>query len=184
MPDPTQDLGKIRVADLNQSVTTQVQLRPDPAACAEIAAQLKLMGLRKLRFDARIEASGNRDWQLTGTLGATVVQPCGVTLAPVTTRIDTSVRRLFVADLEEPEGDEVEMPDDEDQERLGREIDVAAVMTEALALALPLYPRADDAELEQTDFTEPGKEALRDEDVKPFAALAALKASLNKTDDG
>ena len=35
------------------------------------------------------------------------------------------------------------MPEDDTIEKLGREIDLAAVMIEALSLALPLYPRAD-----------------------------------------
>ncbi|CAN0590320.1 unnamed protein product [Ectocarpus sp. 12 AP-2014] len=66
-------------------------------------------------------------------------------------------------------------------EPLGREIDLNAVMIEALSLALPTYPRADTAELGQAVFTEPGKAAMTDDDTKPFAALAALKAAQSDT---
>ena len=50
---------------------------------------------------------------------------------------------------------------------------------EALSLAIPLYPRAEDATLGEAVFTEPGKQAMTDEDAKPFAGLASLRESLN-----
>jgi uncharacterized metal-binding protein YceD (DUF177 family) len=51
-------------------------------------------------------------------------------------------------------------------------------LAEALALALPLYPRAPGAELGEAAFTEPGKPVLRDEDARPFAGLAHLRDKL------
>jgi hypothetical protein len=53
-----------------------------------------------------------------GRLGATVVQPCVATLAPVTTRIETGVTRRYLADWQEPEGEEAEMPEDDTTEAL------------------------------------------------------------------
>jgi hypothetical protein len=53
-----------------------------------------------------------------------------------------------------------------------------AVLAEALALALPDYPRAPGAELGQAVFAEPGIEPLRDEALRPFAGLAAFKDRL------
>jgi hypothetical protein len=44
--------------------------------------------VRKLRFIGTLEPEGAQDWRLTADLGATVVQPCVVTLAPVTTRLE------------------------------------------------------------------------------------------------
>ncbi|MBB97714.1 MAG: hypothetical protein CML68_24335 [Rhodobacteraceae bacterium] len=173
----------LRVADLNQASATAFSLQPDAPALKAIATELGLDGLRKLRFTGQVAAEGKRDWLLTGHLGATVVQPCVVTLQPVTTRIETDVRRLFLARFDQPEGDEVEMPEDDDQEPLGREIDLGAVMIESLSLALPLYPRADTAELGDAVFTEPGKQAMTDDDTKPFAGLAALKG-LQTPEDG
>ncbi|WP_428924675.1 YceD family protein [Marinibacterium sp. SX1] len=175
MTDAKHEGDKMRVADLSQAAPTAFALKPDAPALKAIAAELGLEGLRKLRFEGRIAAEGKRDWLLTGRLGATVVQPCVVTLAPVTSRVESDVRRLYVAGMETPEGEEIEMPEDDDQEPLGREIDLGAVMIEALSLALPLYPRADTAELGDAVYTEPGKTAMTDEDTRPFAALAALK---------
>ncbi len=172
----------LRVADLDQTTETPFEIVPEADALKDIAAELGLNGLRKVRFTGRISAEGDRDWLLTGRLGATVVQPCVVTLAPVTTRIETEVRRQYTPDFVEPEGDDIEMAEDDTLEPLGKTIDLGDVLVESLSLALPLYPRADEAELETSVFTEPGKDAMSDEDTKPFAGLAALKDALKGQD--
>ena len=171
-----------RVSDLPQNAETAFEIVPGADELAALAEALGLDALRKLRFAGTISAQGKADWALTGRLGATVVQPCGVTLAPVTTRIDVDVRRLFLRDFAEPDAPEVEMPEDETLEALGAEIDAFAVMVEALSLEIPQFPRSPDAELGEMVVTEPGAEALRDADLKPFAGLAALKAQLDEDD--
>ncbi|KIC44599.1 50S ribosomal protein L34 [Ruegeria sp. ANG-S4] len=170
----------LRVADLPQNAATQFELRPGAAELEALKQDLDLLGLRKLSFVGAVQAQGKRDWILTAKLGATVVQPCVITLEPVTTRIETSVRRLFLADWDEPDEPEFEMPEDDETEALGAEIDPSAVMVEALSLALPQYPRKDGAELDQADYTEPGKQAMTDDDVKPFAGLAGLRDAMKK----
>ena len=90
-----------------------------------------------------------------------------VTLAPVTTDLQEDVRRLFSPHVATPEADETEISDDE-TEPLGQFIDAEAIMAEALALALPLYPRAAGAHLDAADPEE------NHEVRKPFAGLADL----------
>ena len=173
----------LRVAHLPQRKPHDFDLLPDKEMCRDIARMLDLTDLRKLRFTGRIEAEGTSDWGLEARLGATVVQPCVVTLAPVSTRIDTTVTRHFVTDWSEPaEAEEVEMPEDVSTERLEDTIDLFQVMTEALALALPDYPRGPGATLEQSTYAAEGVTPLRDEDTKPFAGLAALKKKLQDPD--
>ncbi|MCA0872846.1 DUF177 domain-containing protein [Seohaeicola saemankumensis] len=172
----------LRVADLAQNAPTPFDIRPDAAAMQALAAELDLSALRKLRFSGQIKAQGRKNWRLEGQLGATVVQPCVVTLEPVTTRIDVPVERTYVAGLEAPAETEAEMPEDDTVEPLGPVIDPATVLAEALALALPLYPRKDGAGLEEAVFTEPGKAPMRDEDARPFAGLSALRDQLGKKD--
>ncbi len=177
------DTTALRVADLTQNRPNPFEFRPDPAFARALAAQLGLDGLRKLRLAGVIAAQGQSDWRLQARLGATVVQACVVTLAPVTTRIDIDVTRIYIADWQEPETPEVEMRADDNIEALGSTIDPAIVLSEALALALPQYPRADGADLGEAVFTEPGKQPMRDEDAKPFAGLSGLRATL-KDDPG
>ncbi len=170
----------LRVADLPQNAPTPFELRPDAKAMDVIKDDLELLGLRKLSFVGDVQAQGKRDWVLAGKLGATVIQPCVVTLEPVTTRIDVPVTRVYLADWADPDEEEFEIPEGDESEPLGAEIDPAVVMVEALSLALPQYPRKDGAELQQADYTEPGKQAMTDEDAKPFAGLAGLRDAMKK----
>ncbi|WP_095589220.1 YceD family protein [Actibacterium ureilyticum] len=156
-------------------------IEPDAETRAKLAQTLGISGLRKLRFTGQLQPENRADWRLRANLGATVIQPCVVTLEPVTTRIDTEIARLYTARPEViPDTTEVEMPEDDSVEPMPEVLDLFDVLTEALALALPDYPRADGAALEQAQFAEPGVAPMTDEDAKPFAALAALKAAQKK----
>ena len=169
----------LRTADLPARTPYRFDIEPTAPERAEIQASLELDGLRKVRFYGELAPLGKTDWRLTAALGATVIQPCVATLEPVTTRIETEVSRQFLAGYEEPEAPEVEMPEDDSVEALGSAIDLWQVLVEALSLAVPLYPRADQhAEAVELRVTEPGKHAMTDEEAKPFAGLAALKSQL------
>ncbi|WP_298835557.1 YceD family protein [uncultured Roseobacter sp.] len=178
MKQTTTSPTALRVADLAQNHPTPFAFRPETEELKAIAAQLDLLGLRKLSFQGEITATGAADWQLQARLGATVVQPCGVTLAPVTTRIDADVTRLFLSNFSDPDEPEAEMPADDTSEQLGTHIDPRAIMLEALALELPLYPRAPDAGTGDLLYAGPGVEPMRDEDARPFAGLADLRDQL------
>ncbi len=164
----------LRVADLAARKPTRFDLAPDAAARGAMAADLGLSGLEKLNMRGELRPQGRGDWVLEATFGATVTQPCIVTLAPVVTRIEERVLRRYIADMPEPEGEEIEMPEDDSAEPLPAVIDLGAVLTEALALALPLYPRADGAELGTVSQAAPGAEPITDEATRPFAGLAEL----------
>lgn len=163
-----------RVADLAARKPTRFALEPDAAARGRIAADLGLLDLPQLALRGELRPQGRHDWLLSAELTATVVQPCVVTLAPVSTAIREEVVRRYLADLPEPEGEETEMPEDDTAEPLPAVIDAGAVLTEALALALPLYPRATEAEEVAVQVTEVGKTPMTDDDARPFANLADL----------
>ncbi len=149
----------------------------------EISAILSAVSVKKVRVSGKISPSGTKDWLLSATVGATVTQSCVVTLEPVQTRVDVPVELKYVADYEPNNDDSVtEMTIDETIEPLTEEIDLATIAIEAIALALPDYPRSDDAELETAIFSEPGIKPMTDEDTKPFASLASLKDKLSKED--
>ncbi len=166
----------IRLAETRHREALPFDLSPDEGERAAFAAELGLLGLRKLRFVGALRPEGRQDWRLEGTLGATVVQESVVSLEPVTTRIDEPVARRYLAAFEDPEAGEHEMPEDDTAEALPAALDLWAVLLEALSLALPPYPRAEGEELGETVVTQPGTEPLTGERAKPFAALKdALK---------
>lgn len=166
----------MRLSELRETDGLAFELAPDAAARMEIAEMLGIEAIRKLRFAGTIRPSGRRDWRLKAELGATAVQHCVVTLEPVVTRIDEPVVRIYVAGLPEPEPGEAEMPPDDDVEPLPDSVDLRQVMIEALALALPSYPRAEGAKLGREAFASPeGLDLADEQDVRPFAGLASLR---------
>ena len=171
-----------KVAAIAGRTSTHVRFHPSAPERQAIADALGLISLPAMTFDGDIRPAAKRDMVLEGKLTATVVQPCSVTLEPVTTKIADPVRRHFIADYKLPEADELEMPEDDSTEALGEVIDAAAVAIEALALSLPLYPRAPGVELGEAVFTEPGLEPLREGDLKPFAALAGFVLKTKDSD--
>jgi len=116
--------SRLRLTDLPTAKPTAFDLTLDATARAGLAQDLGIVAVRKLRFAGQIAPLGATDWQLTATLGATVVQDCVITLEPVTTRIDDPVTRTYVADLPEPDAAEVEMPEDDSLDPLPEHVDL------------------------------------------------------------
>ena len=110
-----------------------------------------------------------------GRLVASIVQPSVVTFEPVTQDIDETIDRVF---LPEPQAhkptpgsevffdiDDEDFPDHID----GPEVDLSALLTETLALAIDPYPRQPGESLESLGLN------IEIEDTGPFAALGRLK---------
>ena len=166
-PVATRDLARRRQIDFD--------IAPDAAARAALAGELDLLKLPKLRFSGTLLPEGAGDWRLEARLGASVVQPCVVTLDPVKTRIDTAVQRRFLAQPPASDPGEQPMPEDDSAEPLAGGIDLGAVLAEALALALPDYPRAAGAELGRLEQPPPGAGEADDTDTaRPLARLGRL----------
>ena len=188
-PRPDAALSQpFRVATLSPRKPTRFDIVADPDQCRALAVELGLSRVDSLSFKGEIRPSGKRDFTVVADLAARIVQPCSITLVPVKTVISEQVERTFLADFVVPDGVELEMHDGDDAiEPLPEVIDVGFLATEALALLVPLYPRSPGAALGEVAVSEPGVVALRDQDLKPFAGLAALKAKLggqNGGDDG
>ena len=162
----------LRVADLPNRDGISFRVLPDAKNRAELAEQLNIRKLRKLTFTGTLRPDGRYDWRLEGVLGATAVQDCVVTADPVTTRIDVPVVRKFVRQMPVLDEVEVEIPDDDTIDPLPPIIELGDVMAEALALALPDYPRLDGATLPESVQDSDGAEPER---RNPFAILATLK---------
>jgi uncharacterized metal-binding protein YceD (DUF177 family) len=171
MTAPSPQQTRLRLAHLNPRSPTAFHLQPDADTRTAIAEELGITSLPKLEFKGQIRAEGGDAWSLTGRLTAKVVQPCVATLKPVKTALDEEVRRIYSPHVSAPEGEEVEMPD-ESLEPLGQFIDLDSVMIEALALALPEYPRANGVEFEEETGVAPVEDTRR-----PFEGLDKLLQS-------
>ncbi|MBN9886596.1 YceD family protein [Salipiger abyssi] len=178
---------RLRVAALRNNAPTAFDIRPDEHQRAALADSLGLLALRKLRLAGEIRPEGRGSWRLVAELGATVTQPCVVTLDPVTTRIDESVERLWRPEEQiatPTEGSEIETPED-DADPLPNVIDLRAVMQESLTLALPLYPHSEGAAAVATALAEEAAPEPEEARPNPFAALSGLRDKLaSDKDDG
>ena len=162
----------VRLDDKRSRTARHLRYEPTGEALDRLVAEFELLGLRKAALTAELTPEGSRDWALTGRLGATVVQPCVVTLQPVTTRIEAPFERIYVDGLPEAKaGEEIEMPEDDRIEARPSVLHLDQLFAEVLALELPAFPRADGAEL-------PATVAESDEKPNPFAVLAQLKSTL------
>lgn len=168
----------LRTGALSSRKPTRFALTPDADTRAAVAQELGLLTLPHLTFRGEVRPSGARDFVLEARLEATVVQPCGLTLAPVKTTIAEDITRHYLFDWAEPTTEEVEMSGDDTTDPLPEVIDAAAVAVEALTLALPLYPRAPGAQWAPMAAAPEGVAPLQDGDLKPFAGLAALRSRL------
>jgi uncharacterized metal-binding protein YceD (DUF177 family) len=168
-PPPSVATRHLRLSDLRAPIS--FDLRPDAPERAEIAARLGATAIAKLRLDGRI-APYDGGHILRARLGATVIQPCSVTLDTVTTRIDEDVVRQYLRVLDMPgPGTETEMPEDDSVEPAPDVLDLATVLEEALSLALPAFPRAPGAGLGEAVFAAPGIAPMTNEAASPFAVL-------------
>lgn len=170
----------VEVAKLSDTAPFAFDIAPDETERAALARLLGAQAIRKMRLAGTLAPDSEaRGWILEADLGATVVQTCVVSLDPVVTRIDQPVRRRFLPLRGQSEPEIEVAPDADDEiEPLGPRIDLGLVATEALALALPDYPRREGASLADRVAAPEGIRPLDEADVKPFAALAALKDKL------
>lgn len=179
MTDPaTSRPTSFRTGGLSPRKPTRFSYRPDAGDKAALADDLGLIALHRLELTGEIRPAGRDELVLEATLTAVVDQACSVTLAPVPAQVSEPVRRRYVAGLESPDGEEVEMPEDDSVEPMPEVIDLAEIAAEALALALPLYPRAPGAEFAEGLHAAEGVTPLTDADLKPFAGLQGLAAKL------
>lgn len=177
-PETKPEFSRPRAVDtLSHKHPTRFEETPSAEEAEALRALLGLIGLRKLRFVGEIVPLRRDEWEVRGSLGASITQECVVTLEPVRSRVETDVLVRFVP----PDKIESAMEErdfDETQEPLGDSIDLGLIATEALALALPPYPRKADAALNLPETVD----EENDEKPNPFAALAGLKDKLGRTD--
>jgi len=171
---------RLRLAALRTDAPTAFEYTPSDAQVAALKERMDLLGLRKMRLTGQIVPEGKADWRLTGHLGVTVVQPCSITLEPVTTRLEEDIARRYTDAYVAPAEGEAEMPEDETLEPLPDAIELFELAEETLALALPAFPRAQGAEAGDIGASPPGAAPDGDAETSasPFAALADLRRKL------
>jgi uncharacterized metal-binding protein YceD (DUF177 family) len=162
------------VADLRDGETRSVVLDATATERSALAKRFGLIDLARLHADAELTRDG-RAILVRGTIAASVVQTCVVTLEPVPADIEETIDLVFSSDAAPPAAGEtfIDLEAEDPPEALVAEtVDLGEVVAEHLGLALDPYPRAPGAV-----FSPQGAEiALEDGPASgPFAALHRLK---------
>ncbi|MBX2853994.1 MAG: DUF177 domain-containing protein [Rhodobacteraceae bacterium] len=170
-----------------------VSLEASLAERTAIAEFLELEAVDSMRLTGTLAREGRSDWRFDGRLEAQVAQRCVVTLEPTPAAISEAMAHVWSPNAAAGQTADAAIndatfgvdpeADDDPPEPLGAEIDLGAAAVEALSLALDPYPRAADAALDATLAGPPGVAPLTDEALRPFAGLAALRESMDATDD-
>ncbi len=173
----------VRFSEINQVKTFEFHLTLSKEQNLQLIKQLDLLSLKKVSFKGNLSPLAEDRWSLKAELRATVKQKCVITLKPVQTIVSETVNRTF-APLDVQKGSEI-IDDgaspvffDDTLQEFNDTIDLLEIIFEELTLILPLYPKCDGAKSEPYMITEPGKNPLTDEKLKPFAQLSKLKDKL------
>ena len=168
----------LRIGDLSTSASTRFRFLPHQDVQNDLAREMHVISIAKLRIHGEIWSVSPDEWQLQGQVGATVTQECVISLGNVRTRIDSTVRRRFLADRARVfPGLECRVPDDDTVEPLGEEVDLLELAREVMLLELPTYPRLENAITPAHHTAEP-RQSGEPEIERPFAVLSEFRDRL------
>lgn len=168
------------LGQLRKRKTVEVRDDAGPEVRAALAEQLGIIDIASLRVNASITPVGREQWRVAGTVRAKVVQACVVTLDPVSEIVEETFDRRFTEDENAVSTDiDFDPVADDPPELVDTGVDVGRVAAEALALGLNPYPRKSGVAFDGVQATPPGAAPIRNEDLKPFAGLAALKKAMS-----
>jgi uncharacterized metal-binding protein YceD (DUF177 family) len=150
------------------------ELVPDEATRAAIARHVSVLALPVLRAQIKVIPAGKGGVLVEGDLEATVRQSCVVSLEAFDAELREAVTARFAPEAPAIAGPVVELGQDDPPEPLvDGAVDLAAVVTEFLALAIDPYPRKPGAV-----FVPPAE--TKEPSASPFAALGKLKDTPSK----
>ncbi|MCY0094581.1 YceD family protein [Hoeflea ulvae] len=186
MTQPDNDLFSypVKVSNISASAVT-VRISADAADLKRLERQWGVSQV--LNFEAEVVLSRwKRDGvRLTGHISSSVVQPCVVTLEPVTQQIEEDFESIFLPEnsrlasrMLDNNGEMFLDPEGPDlpETFTGDTIDFGAVVAEFAALAIDSYPRKPGLEFGDRIESDPSQ----DKKPSPFSVLQSLKREDSK----
>ena len=175
----------VRFSEINQAKTFKFHLPLSKEQTLTLKSRLDLLSLKKVSLTGYLSPLDKDKWTLKAEIKATVKQKCVITLKPVQTIVNEKVNRTF-SPLEAQKSSDMlddgvsQIFFDDTLQEFNNTIDLLEIIFEELTLILPLYPKFDGAKSDPYTVTEPGKQPLTNENLKPFAQLSKLKDKLEK----
>ena len=154
----------------------RIDINANSGELSAIASRLRLLSLDRLDAHAVLARDGERV-TATGRLKASLSQACVATGEPVAEHVDEAFNLSFVPAPTVEEELELDADQLDTIFHDGASIDLGTAIADTLALAVDPYPRSATADAALRDAG-----VLTEEQVGPFAALAALKGKLSGED--
>jgi uncharacterized metal-binding protein YceD (DUF177 family) len=152
------------------------ELVPDEATRKRLAAVANVVSIASLNVSLLVRPVGEDGAEATGSLEGIVRQNCVVSLEEFDNKIAETIAVDFAVAAESKAETEEEEIEDLPDPIVGGKIDLGALATEFLILAIDPYPRKPGAALEVKDAPEESPEPRRN----PFEQLSGLKDRLKK----
>ncbi|MBM3552016.1 MAG: DUF177 domain-containing protein [Alphaproteobacteria bacterium] len=156
----------------------ELDISATPAECAALASHNAIPAVHRLHAELRAQRWRGDGLKIDGELRASVRQTCVATLEEFDSELVEPIHMRFAPPQEEAprsrrrhdEPAEITLDDDPPDPLIGGAVDLGAMVSEFLTLALDPYPRKPGAH-----FNEPSGEGAQI--LSPFAALGRLKPS-------
>ena len=169
-------------------VAFDMRLEAGPDERKALAAFLDVVSVDSLSAELKITAWRREGARVRGHVSAHVTQACVVTLEPIESDIKEEIDATFLPEHSRhfnrrtnEDGEYVIDPDgpDEPEAFSGSDIDIGALVTEAVALAIDPFARKPGAELPPVADEDDGA-PVEEENRSPFAALKDWKGGSEK----
>jgi len=143
---------------------------------SDLGDLMQVTKISRFSFSGNILQTSSKKYKLSSTLKGSLIQKCVITSNPVKTILDTTIKRYYISAKSNcvPFDTESNVAFSE-LEFIENELDIGDIIIEALALAIPDYPKKQNVKFNGVTITENGLEPLDKIVNNPFSSLEKLK---------
>lgn len=153
-----------------KTVGTHYNLKAKESECQSLAKRFNLVGLKYLTAEVDVKAESKHDFIVSGSLKALIRQTCGISLEDFDKELKGDFEELFTTKKIEITEAEMDLDAEIPNEVVDGIIDIGEVVSEQLALLIPVFPKKDGMSFKFKDKMD------KEEPIEsPFSVLKTLK---------
>ena len=152
-------------------------VKPKKKVLSFLAKEMKVLSFDKLNFFGSFQQNSLSRWQLNANLNFHVIQECVVTLEPVTSFINSNVKRVYSKDFSTISEKMTESDlSKAEYEKFEETLNLMDILLEELSLNTPEYPKVENI----SKIRKKNEETMGDQGKYPENPFKILK-DLNKS---